>query len=175
MKLVDITEAKDTREGGSYVGVNFTDETKDKIKKLAIATKVADRVPDEDLHTTVIYSRKHIGKFTPKGTIDPPYVGIPTSFDIWDTRDGLRALVLEYDCKALKDRHKQIMKDYDATYDFPEYKTHFTISYDCGKDFSLDSIKDLKIKDFLDEIQINHEYYEDLNLKWKPGKEENAD
>lgn len=71
------------------------------------------------------------------------------------------------DCQYLSDRHNEIMDLYEATYDYPEYKVHVTLSYDIG---DID-IKDLKIDGF-PKINIVKEYYNELILDWQNKKKD---
>jgi 2'-5' RNA ligase len=59
------------------------------------------------------------------------------------------------------------MKKHDATYDFPEYKPHITLSYDIG---DLDEKNLPDIGKYVDEIGIDEEYGEDLDLNWAKNK-----
>lgn len=156
MKLNEVKKVAD----GTYVGAKLNKESCKKIKELCKAIGVPSRVTSEKLHTTLIYSRKHV----PEIELQPdlyPMTAKTVGFHIFDTRDGKRALVLKLKCKELIDRHKQIMSQYDTTYDFPDYIPHVTISYDCG-DFSPDSYSGP-----LPDITFTHEYIEDLVLDWQ--------
>ena len=161
MLLKEITETK-----GSYVGVTPSKQSKDNIKKLLKELKVENPISRDKMHTTLIYSRKCINNFSPKGKLDPPIIAKPKSFKIFHTKEEKNALVLELDCQELHDRHNFIMDKYGATYDYPEYIPHITLSYDCG-DFDAASVDFSKYVDTLKEIEIVDEYYEDLKLDWK--------
>ena len=84
-------------------------------------------------------------------------------FEIWKTRDtGKNCLVLKYKCPALVKRHKFLMKEHKATFDFDEFIPHITLSYD---------INDMTLKDFgkpeeIGNISINKEYGQALDLDW---------
>ncbi len=56
------------------------------------------------------------------------------------------------------------MKLHDATYDFPEYIPHITLSYDLG-DMPLPKLPD----DMRKEFHLSLEYVEDLKMEWKPS------
>jgi 2'-5' RNA ligase len=49
------------------------------------------------------------------------------------------AVVLRFECAELKTRWKEIL-DHGASWDFPDYNPHVTITYD-GKDVNLENIK----------------------------------
>lgn len=145
---------------GTYAGVRFSKPTVKMLKNLIEKYNIPNPIPSNKLHTTLLYSRKYLPKYTPKGKIDPPMLGKFTGFDIWESdKDNTRCLVMEYSCPNLKSRHKELMKEHDATYDFPVYKPHVTLSYDIG-----DANPDLPVT--VDDLEIVNEYGEDLNLDW---------
>lgn len=167
MKLGDIMEEKKEQEGkGTYVGVKFSKDTKDRLKEYMKKNDIPNPLPRDKMHTTVIYSRKRADDIKPHGKIDPPWIGKPESMEIFKTRDENNALVLRYKCKKLSDRHQYIMDKHDTTYDWPEFKIHVTLSYDCG-DIDLDSLSDVKD---IGDIEIVEEYKEDLELDWNNKK-----
>lgn len=164
---------------GTYAAVRFSDETVKKIRQYMKANSIPNRIRSEKLHTTLLYSRKHLPNYEAAGQFDTPLIGIPTKFDIWKSKpdDGsepTNCLVLEYECDELNARHKKLMADHGATYDFPDYKTHITLSYSVG-DLNIADLS--PIKEIVDKIEIVSEYSEDLNLNWAKDtglKEERA-
>ena len=165
MKLNELTLQEAEDKLGTYAGVKFKTASINNVETYIKNNKIPNPVPGDKLHTTLLYSRKHCPNYKPLTTYDAPLIGTPTEFDVWESQadnDGKksRCLVLEYDCKGLDDRHSELMKEHDATYDYDEYKTHITLSYDVG---------DMDIKDlpkFTDDLEIDGEYSEDLNLTW---------
>lgn len=169
MRLLQFLNEKEQK--GTYAGVRFSPTTVENLSKFIEDNNIPNPVPPSKFHTTLLYSRKHLPNFKPKGNLDKPIYGKPKKLEAWNTRDGKNALVLTFKCKALEDRHSELMDQHDATYDFPTYKTHVTLSYDIGDDFSIDSISASSI----DELEIDKEYGEDLNLNWakeNTGKED---
>ena len=172
MKITDLlVEQKDKR--GSYAAVTFDSSTNDAIQQYIEDNDIPNPIPTSKLHTTVLYSRKYLPDYEPLGKITPSWKGIPTTLDVWESSGKLRdepttrCLVMEYDCDKLKDRHNFLMKEHEATYDFPSYKMHVTLSYDIG---DLD-IKDLPdIKDSIGNLKIVSEYGDDLDLDWSKTK-----
>jgi hypothetical protein len=155
MKLNEIV----TPPAGTYVGTVFDNNTKKELRQLMIDLKIPNRTPSKRLHSTIIYSKKHIPDFETT-TEGYPKTATCRKFHIFDTRDGNRALVLILDCQSLVDRHNEIMQNSDATYDFPRYIPHITLSYDCA-DFDPESYKGT-----FPSIVITGEYAEDLKLDW---------
>ena len=150
----------ESQQKGTYAGVHFSESTKKAIEKYIKDNNIPNGVPKDKLHTTVLYSRKYCPDYVPCGKINPPLKGTPKDFDVWPAQDGNNCLVLEFVCPALVARHNELMKEHQATHDFPEYKTHLTLSYNLG---------DVDIHDlppFTAPIEIIEEYGEDLDLNW---------
>lgn len=109
--------------GGTYVCVKFTDKTVARLQEIQRELKVPFPVPAEKLHSTVVYSRVQIA-----------YVPVYNTH-ILATKAKLHkfgdALVLLFDSPYLQERHLygELL---GATYDFPEYLPHITLSYDVG-------------------------------------------
>lgn len=164
MKWQELQEKQEKKQpDGTYAAVNFSKETTDAIKKYIEENNIPNGLSEDKMHTTVIYSRKYDPKFEAQGKIDPPWIGKPTEFDVWKTRpkdsgEGSNCLVLQFNCEELNKRHKELMDEYDFTYDFPEYKTHISFSYDIG------SMDWKKLPKFTHKIEIVEEYGEDLDL-----------
>ncbi len=154
---------------GSYAAVTFSDATVKRLVKFCADNNIPKALKPHKYHTTLLYSKKHLPDYEAQGKLKKPWIGTPARFDVWDTqpkKDGgetTRCLVLVYKCKALEDRHNELMDEHGATYDFDQYHSHITLSYDIGS---------LKIKGLTDkigdigDIEIVNEYGEDLNLDW---------
>lgn len=160
MKLQHLTEEQ---QKGTYAGVRFDAATTNALHKYIKDNKIPNAVPPERFHTTVLYSRRYCPNYKPLGKISPPFIGVPSNLDVWKTQDGKNALVLKYNCKDLVDRHNQLMKEHNATYDYPKYQTHITLSYDIG---NLDHTTLPDVKKTISKINIVKEYGEDLDLNW---------
>lgn len=159
MKLTEITEGK--MQKGTYAGVHFSKKTQKSLEQYCKANEIPNSVPREKFHTTLLYSRKHLPDYKAQGTFETPLIGKPMKFEIWKSQEGNNCLVLTFKCKALEDRHHELMDLHKATYDFPTYKTHVTLSYDVG-DFDLNKLDVNGIGD----LEIAEEYQENLNLNW---------
>lgn len=156
-----------TPEPGTYAAVSFSNATIKAIRAYCDANKIPKPVPDEKLHCTLLYSRKHC-EYTPKTTLTPPLTATPKYLSVWESKskdgDGsVRCLVLEFACPELVKRHKQLMDDLQATYDFPDYKPHVTLSYDI-EDMDESTLPDVKS---IGDLEIIGEYGEDLDSDWK--------
>jgi hypothetical protein len=79
---------------------------------------------------------------------------------------------MKFKCEELNARHKELMDEHDATYDFPEYKTHVTLSYDIG---DMDETKLPDVIKTIGEMKIVKEYGEDLDLDWAKNNTSKGD
>lgn len=158
MKIENLFES----EEGVYVGVRFSDESKEDLLELIKALNVQNPVAAEDFHATVIYSKKSPSSpLKVIGVLDKPELTVAKELHIFPTREEKNALVIKLESAFLKSRHEALMKEYNLSYDFDEYIPHVTISYDCG-DFD---INDTDISDMIQEMEIVLEYKEKLNTK----------
>lgn len=158
MKLSEIFEAKNQK--GTYAGLRFSDDDNDVIVELANKLELPNPITKGDIHMTLLYSRKYLPDYVAVGEIDE--WAYPKEFHVFDTYDKKRALVIMVDCPYAQKRHKELMEKHQATYDYPEYLTHITLSYDIG------DMEIPKWKDIPKEFHLNQEYQEDLKLEWKP-------
>jgi len=165
-----ILEAKKKEEkvDGTYVGAKFDEETVKNLSKMMNDIKIPNPLDEKDFHTTIIFSRtKFPENFEALGDMKKPWIGTPKEFDIFTGRNGQNCLVMKYECAEQVKRHKKLMKENNATYDWPEYKVHLTLSYDCG-DFDP---KKFDPKDYINQIVINNEYTTPLELDWLANKD----
>lgn len=174
MKWSELMEKAAPEESrGTYAAVKFDKSTVDALHDYIQENQIPNPIAPSKMHTTLLYSRKYCPDYVAQGTISPPWSGEPLGLDVWETRGKLRddpvkrCLVLKYKCDTLSKRHEQLMKENDATYDFPEYTPHITLSYDIG-DMDIEDLPD--VTKFLGTIKIVSEYGEDLDLDWGKTK-----
>ena len=169
MKIADVLEEK--HQIGTYAGVHFSEKTKNEIHEYMQLNHIPNELSPSKLHTTLLYSRKYLPDYKAVGKYDKPMIGIPGNFDIWKSNgeDGepTNCLIVEFECEELNERHDNLMKEHKATYDYPKYKTHITLSYDCGE---LDPKKLMPFKKIVKKIEIVEEYQEILDLNWAKNK-----
>jgi hypothetical protein len=156
---------------GTYAGVKFDTPTTTAVLKYIKDNDIPNGLLPKDMHSTLLYSRKFLPEYEALGNIDPMFTGTPTTFDVWKStsEDGSSSncLVIKYDCPELKERHEYLMKKHDATFDFPDFTPHITLSYNIG-DMDIDKLP--SILDTLPVIHIAKEYQEDLDLDWASTK-----
>lgn len=168
MKLEELVEAA---KKGTYAGVKFDTDTNRALHKYTHDNKIPTSVRADRFHTTLLYSRKFLPNYKPAGKYDEPMIATPIGFDVWKTRppkgESSNCLVLKLKCPELEKRHKDLMKEHDAQYDYDEYHPHITLSYDI-KD--LDVSKLPNIIDTIPKLKLVEEYDEVLDLDWARNK-----
>jgi hypothetical protein len=113
---------------GLYVAVKYTDKTLNSISE--VLKLVPNPVQLEDIHTTIIYSRKYAEIVEQ----DIVVICINSGYDIWKDSSGKRILVMKLDSPQLEFRHRYLTSNYGLTYDYENYIPHITLSYDIGDD-----------------------------------------
>ena len=169
MKIIDLQEAVSAKPSGTYAAVKFSKKSEDIIHQFCLENSIPHALNPSKYHITLLYSKKYLPDYKPYGEYQVHIEGIPDRFDIWETseadkKDHTYALVLKVKSPKLVERHKHLMKKYDAIFDYPEYQPHITLSYNVGKDFDLKTLQS-KVKD-IGEIEIVSEYGEDLKQDW---------
>lgn len=151
---------KNTSNKGTYVGLRVLKPSNFLLRDLCIQNGIPHKASmfENRLHTTVIYSRKHC----PNIQVLPQkmYVAEFGGYDIFSGQQGENVLVLKLKCQELQDRHAFLMQAHDATYDFPTYQPHVTLSYNYSDKTAAG------ITPFAEKIYLGLEYTEDLDLKW---------
>lgn len=163
MKLSEIKNSK-----GTYVGYKVVVKTQKELAEYMDQNEIPNPLDPKKIHTTLIYSRKYLPDFEPRGPISVS--AKPKEFVVWKGNDGsgekkANCLILLLSCPEAEKRHKQIMDEYGATFDYDKFQPHITLSYDIGDM----NIKDLKLPDIT--IEYSEEYEEDLDLDWAVNNE----
>ncbi|QHB48307.1 RNA ligase [Acinetobacter phage vB_AbaM_Kimel] len=141
---------------GTYAAINFADETLDLLQEIQKSLDLYKPVPRDKLHCTIAYSRVKI-PYQPQ--LIGEQIGVTDKLKVFDTKTGERALVILIDSDYLHERFKYAMA-LGATYDFPDYQPHVTLSYDIGQ-------RELPKVGFIgNPIIAASEYVQDLDLEW---------
>lgn len=155
-----IKEAEEKQ--GTYAGVRLSSKTQQAVDQYCEDNNIPNAIPAKKLHITILYSRKPCPNYTPSQ--DPyPMTAKVQQFEMWVSEhiEGKpNCLVLKVRCPDLVKRHNELMDEHDATFDYPDYKTHLTFSYDVG---------DLDVKalpKFEHDIILENEYYEPLRTEY---------
>jgi hypothetical protein len=154
MKLMEIVKLP-----GTFAGVRFDEQTMDAIEKYIKDNNIPNPIPRNELHITLLYSKKHLPNYKPLGIVDEK--ATPDKLTVFKTsdkdKDDTNCLVLLVKCPFLTKRFDTLMDEHKATYDFDEYLPHTTLSYDIGDyDYS-------KAEQFPSDLHIIKEYKETLS------------
>jgi len=158
MKLIEITE--DAVKLGTFAGIRLHEKTEEAILHHIRKHKIINATPKEDIHVTLLYSKKHLPNYKPLGSIDE--MAVPNRFEIFKSTpdDGTKSkncLVLLLDSSYLHKRYSKLMKEHKATSDFKTYNPHITFSYDVG------DIDTNDVPKFTETIHLIKEYKEALH------------
>ena len=156
-----LDQMKDNQPG-TYAAVTFDTHTNKEIHNYTTATSLPNAVRLDQLHTTLLYSRKHLPDYKPHGIMMAMY-GTPVGLEVWPSKGSERCLLLKYDCPELCARHAYLMSTHNATYDFHDYVPHVTLSYDIGK-LDISALPD--VREYVKAIVIVNEYSRELILDW---------
>jgi hypothetical protein len=154
MKLSDI-------KPGTYAAVRVLEPSNSKIAAFLKhhGVQASSSGKEKRRHVTLLYSRNHL----------PNYVADPTlthsarfmSYELFDTKpgqpDSTKCLVMKLSVPTLSARHAQLMSEHPATYDFPTYQPHITLSYLIPYNYDVG-----QLPPFADDIILGEEYTEDL-------------
>jgi len=160
MKFKDfmIEEVESTSSRGTYAGIKYPEDLCYQIVNKANTLGIPNVIDMKDIHTTLLYSRNFLDDYlAPNTEIEVQYKATPEKFEVFN--DKILVLVLK--SEDLINRHNYLMSIHNATYDFPEYIPHITLSYDIG-DFDISNIDISEFSDF-DYIGVI-EYSKELDL-----------
>lgn len=158
--MMTFSQFSESEHKGTYVGVRFNRASAKALTKQCRDLGIPNVINSEKLHSTLIYSRNQLTEFSPHGKMNHTVQGavIP---HVFETQSGKRAMVLKLTDPWFESRHKEIMTNHpEATYDYPDYQPHITVSYDIG-DYVIPSTFVIGTP-----LILTEEYEEDLNLDW---------
>jgi 2'-5' RNA ligase len=112
----------------------------------------------KDLHCTIIYSKK---EYNGKINIDKSQKFKATfkNFNIFGSEN--ECLVCELDSKDLKDINSKLVSKYKFISDFPDYKTHITLSVN-AQSLNIDNLPPLNF-----DLEFENIYINELISVWK--------
>jgi len=152
---------EENTQKGTYAAVRPLEQDADSLHDFMHSNGIPNPEPKDKLHTTLLYSRKHLPQYKPAKAIQ--HEAHTDGLEVWPTKSGKNCLVLKLKSPSLVERHKKLMDKHQATYDFPEYKTHLSLSYDIG-DHDISKIDHSKLPK---KISLSHEYQEELDTSGK--------
>jgi hypothetical protein len=146
---------------GTYVGLRVSEQSHNSIRDFCANNNIPTKPGyfNRRLHTTVIYSRKQcVGLVAESERVKhkAEFIG----YDLFTSEGKNCVLVMKLNAPTVVARHLQIMAQYGATYDFPVYTPHITLSYNYSG-----NVTDLPV--YNETIVLGNEYVEDLKIDWE--------
>lgn len=117
-------------------------------------------VPEDELHVTVLYSKRPIDWFL-TGNSWGPEVKVPPGGPRTIEKFGEGAIVLRFSSEDLLYRHNSFVEIAGASHDYEDYAPHVTITYQ-GNDIDLS-----KIEPFTGELVFGPEIFTEIDEGWK--------
>jgi DNA/RNA endonuclease G (NUC1) len=144
---------------GTYAAFELTEKSNKELYQWIESNRIVSATPQNELHVTTTFSLKNV-------EIEPSKKQIRIPKETYSIAVYKDALVLEIQSEELQKIHKAARLA-GATYSFPSYKPHITISYDAKAN-----------KDFLDnpnvptfDIILSHEVVKPLDMSKVKVKE----
>jgi hypothetical protein len=150
-----------TQLSGTYAAVKPSKNDSNILEKFISDNNIPNPEPIDKLHATLLYSRKPLPSYKPDPKLT--HLVLVDKLEIWPTKSGKNCLVLKLKSDDLSKRHLYLMNKHKATYDYPEFKVHISLSYDVG-DYD---ISKLNIKYLPKTIKLDGEYHEPLDTSGK--------
>lgn len=147
---------------GVFIELKFDEETIKNVNQYLISNKIPNPVNLDELHLTLLYSRKGVQDYLPTNELKGESL-YPKSLHIWPTQDGTNCLVCEVWNTKVSRYHNNLIKYHKASHDYQYYIPHITLSYNF--DGNLDS---LSLPNF--NFKVVYENMKSLDLDWKPHK-----
>lgn len=121
----------------------------------------------DDLHVTVAYSKRPVDWMKAgddwNSTGDGKYTRAPGGARLVEKLGDKGAVVLLFASSELTWRHESIMRQADASHDFPEYQPHVTITYQVPDGFDLAAVEPYRGK-----LEFGPEIFEEIDETWTP-------
>jgi 2'-5' RNA ligase len=126
-----IIESEDEHKYGTYISVTPNKEAADELYRWTINNNIPNPIDREDLHCTLIYSRKGIPA-AKHYDLNLPINATTGALKIFNQPNGKDCLVVTLNSEDLVAHHETIMNKYGAVYDHEKYIPHITLSYNIG-------------------------------------------
>lgn len=113
---------------GTYAKLVPTQNTSQKIATMMQLLNIENSVSANDLHVTIVYSRKECNNISAHA-IDLPIKGNGAQFGYFKNKDGTTCLVLHINSEDMHSLHQRC-RDQGAEHDYDTFSPHITLSYD---------------------------------------------
>lgn len=127
---------EDENKSGTYVCVYPDEPSVRHIQYFCNEIGLENPTEAGKLHTTLLYSRKHVNHDVCRRIIKVPTQGIGEGLALFSQQDGKKCLVLKVYSLDLKKQHNQLIKR-GGTHDYPTFEAHVTLARDLNSDFAI--------------------------------------
>lgn len=145
---------------GVYCSAQLSDDTKKQITQFCIDNDIPNIVPENEMHCTLIYSKKGHDDFDCETEYNNDVAAKFSGFEMFGKDKD--TLVLKIKSNDLTRRHNEMMDEYDLQYDFDTYIPHITLSYD-AIDFDHTALPK-----YTNTLKFIGEESSELETDWKP-------
>lgn len=137
----DYLKYRDKHAYGTYACFTLDERSIDDIGGIIKKFNISRSDPLEDLHCTILYSRKPFPSIE-QYSIDPrSYSPVKTmEYEVFEGKDDKAYLVLKLDDNHLRELHGQFLSA-GATHDFNSYQPHITITDTFDYSVNLDELE----------------------------------
>lgn len=151
---------------GTFVALGVDRLSSRKIKNFSEDFDIANPVPEEDLHVTLIMTDDFMKGFEPQGVLEDPYMINGFELEVWQTSDGDNVLVAKFEDEQVEGREDAIRRQWpDIQNPYDEFIPHITISYDSQPEDELDLQRlTYRFNEYVDWVSLNNEYVEPLEM-----------
>jgi len=163
-EYIALVEEEQDHPNGTYAELVPSSKSLRVIGKIINQLSISNPTPTQELHCTLVYSRKPspgLVDFQPDFPVKAQIVG----FKIFPTQAGTNCLVLELDSAEIQELHKYA-RSLGCTHDYPEYTPHVTLTYSWPSD-QLPSM-DLNGTSLI----FDHWHVKPLDPTYIPGKDQ---
>lgn len=162
MKLIEVTKKKTPT--GTYAGYKFDEDDVKKLLDWSSENNIPNRI--DDIHCTLLYSKRHCPNYKAPGKLDNPFTVVLSDPKVWtETTEPAGVLVIELDSPQMVDRQKKLIKEHNAKFDYDKYTPHITLSYNVEEDYDVKKLSPLPKE--IRKMQVVEEYGEDLDENWE--------
>lgn len=130
---------------GTYMSATLSKKSQKDLDKWVTDHNIPNPADPKQYHTTIVYSRKGIPE-AKNYKIPLPMTAKVKEWKIFPTQAGGKCLVAVMDSPDLEKHHKTLRSEYGATYDYPDYHPHVTVSYDYGNNPIPTEVPDLELE-----------------------------
>lgn len=128
-----------------YIAVGLTASSKQDVLNVARKLKIPGLINPDSFHCTLIYSSKPA--LQPVLYVRKIFEATVDEVGFFPTSNGAkRCCILKLQSNSLEQRHKSLMNEMEASYDYPSYIPHITLSYDCPQDYAVSKADQQKTK-----------------------------